>query len=329
MRKRAACGAASSPSRATRSKSSRARRARTPSLPITRSCASSSTAPGASSEIKGDGDALDSYALEPEPLTNDAGVKTDEHETLAYTDIPPVLVRAILSIEDRRFFEHGGIDPVGLARAAVGWGDADQDAEAGRLDHHAAARQEHLPHPRAHAAPQVPRGHHRARHRAADVEGGHPRALLQRDLPRPARQPRRARRRAGGARLLRQGVERPLARRGRDRRRHDSEPRSLRARPPPRAGESPPQHRARRDAARPLDHARRGRGRRARTRRGRAGRGGGRHRPALHRLRQPPRRGASRRRRRRRRKQPARLHDDRCRVAAPGRSRPCAGSSNV
>ena len=82
-------------------------------------------------EIRGDGAALDSYALEPEPLTNDAGVKTDEHETLAYTDIPPVLVRAIISIEDRRFFEHGGIDPVGLARAAVGWGDADQTQKQG------------------------------------------------------------------------------------------------------------------------------------------------------------------------------------------------------
>ncbi|HEX6622722.1 MAG TPA: transglycosylase domain-containing protein, partial [Pyrinomonadaceae bacterium] len=81
--------------------------------------------------IRGDGAALDSYALEPEPLTNDAGVKTDEHETLAYTDIPPVLVRAILSIEDRRFFEHGGIDPVGLARAAVGWGDADRTQKQG------------------------------------------------------------------------------------------------------------------------------------------------------------------------------------------------------
>jgi penicillin-binding protein 1B len=83
------------------------------------------------SAIKGDGAALDAYTLEPEALTNDARVKTDAHETLAYSDLPPVLVRAILSIEDRRFFEHGGLDPIGIARAAFGWGDINQDQKQG------------------------------------------------------------------------------------------------------------------------------------------------------------------------------------------------------
>ncbi|HZV22107.1 MAG TPA: PBP1A family penicillin-binding protein, partial [Hyphomicrobiales bacterium] len=35
-----------------------------------------------------------------------------------YKDIPPFLVKAVLATEDRRFFYHFGLDPVGLARAA-------------------------------------------------------------------------------------------------------------------------------------------------------------------------------------------------------------------
>src|SRR3954447_14938051 len=33
--------------------------------------------------------------------------------------VSPVVVDALLSAEDRRFYEHGGVDPVGLARALV------------------------------------------------------------------------------------------------------------------------------------------------------------------------------------------------------------------
>jgi penicillin-binding protein 1A len=35
--------------------------------------------------------------------------------------VPPVMVAAVVSAEDRKFFEHGGIDPVGIARAT--WQD--------------------------------------------------------------------------------------------------------------------------------------------------------------------------------------------------------------
>ena len=54
--------------------------------------------------------ALSSYALQPELLTADAGLKTGQQETLTYQDIPPVMVQAILAIEDRRFFDHYGVD---------------------------------------------------------------------------------------------------------------------------------------------------------------------------------------------------------------------------
>jgi len=69
--------------------------------------------------LKTDGAHLDSFTLEPEVLTNDVLVKTGQRRTLSYNEIPPVFVHAILSIEDRRFFEHPGLDLFGVARAVL------------------------------------------------------------------------------------------------------------------------------------------------------------------------------------------------------------------
>ncbi len=74
---------------------------------------------GRIADLTGDNVRLDSYTLEPEVLTNDTGMKTAKRTALAYGDIPPVLVRAILSTEDRRFFEHGGLDAFGIGRAIL------------------------------------------------------------------------------------------------------------------------------------------------------------------------------------------------------------------
>jgi penicillin-binding protein 1A len=38
---------------------------------------------------------------------------------VALADVPPDLVQAIVATEDRRFFTHGGVDPLGLVRAVV------------------------------------------------------------------------------------------------------------------------------------------------------------------------------------------------------------------
>lgn len=70
-------------------------------------------------ELTGDGVALESFTLEPEILSNDLSSKAGKREVLAYDEIPEVLVQAILSIEDRRFFEHSGVDVNGLARALI------------------------------------------------------------------------------------------------------------------------------------------------------------------------------------------------------------------
>ena len=89
--------------------------------------------------LAGDGVQIDSYTLEPEPLTNDATMKTGERGALTYADIPPTLARAILSIEDRRFFEHGGLDVIGIARALWSWGGGG-GGDAGGQDFKQAAR---------------------------------------------------------------------------------------------------------------------------------------------------------------------------------------------
>ena len=70
-------------------------------------------------ELTGDELALDSFTLEPEVLTNELSSKTGQRETLAYNQIPAVLVHAILAIEDHRFFQHSGLDPFGVGRALL------------------------------------------------------------------------------------------------------------------------------------------------------------------------------------------------------------------
>jgi len=70
-------------------------------------------------ELTGDGASLESFMLEPETLSNDLSAKAGKREILSYNEIPPVMVQAILAIEDRRFFDHSGVDLNGLARALV------------------------------------------------------------------------------------------------------------------------------------------------------------------------------------------------------------------
>ncbi|HEX8722270.1 MAG TPA: PBP1A family penicillin-binding protein [Pyrinomonadaceae bacterium] len=86
---------------------------------------------GQVSKLTGDGVRLESFTLAPEPLTVEAGEKTADRAALAYGEIPEVLRRAVLSVEDRRFFEHGPVDLQGIARAAFSWGDDSQELKQG------------------------------------------------------------------------------------------------------------------------------------------------------------------------------------------------------
>jgi len=65
------------------------------------------------------GQPLSSYELEPLLIT---GLSDDPNRTkrrlISYDEIPPNLVQAVLAIEDRRFFEHGGVNYWRLMEAA-------------------------------------------------------------------------------------------------------------------------------------------------------------------------------------------------------------------
>lgn len=68
--------------------------------------------------LTGDGLAVDSFTLAPESLT-DGATKGGARRQLSFGDVPPLLVHAITSIEDRRFFDHHGVDVPGIARAVI------------------------------------------------------------------------------------------------------------------------------------------------------------------------------------------------------------------
>ena len=57
------------------------------------------------------GQQLSSYELEPLLITGlSEGAQRTKRRLLTYDEIPPNLVHAVIAIEDRRFFEHSGID---------------------------------------------------------------------------------------------------------------------------------------------------------------------------------------------------------------------------
>ena len=94
---------------------------------------------------------------------NEIGSRGIKHnDSIPLSEFPDALIKATLATEDRRFYEHFGIDLPGTVRALVTNTQAGGVAP-GRLLDHPAARQEPVPHQRAH-------------HRAQD-QGGVPRAV--------------------------------------------------------------------------------------------------------------------------------------------------------
>ena len=59
------------------------------------------------------------YDLEPEPITNLFDQKREKRRLVRFADIPKVMVDAVLSAEDKHFFQHAGFDPIGIARAVL------------------------------------------------------------------------------------------------------------------------------------------------------------------------------------------------------------------
>jgi penicillin-binding protein 1B len=69
----------------------------------------------------GGGNTLDNAEVEPELITNLFDSAREKRRPVRYDDLPPLLVHAILSAEDKRFFEHGGFDFLRIGGAA--WAD--------------------------------------------------------------------------------------------------------------------------------------------------------------------------------------------------------------
>ena len=70
-------------------------------------------------QITSNGSDLSAYELEPQLVTAlfDAGQRS-KRELVKYNDIPPMMVQAVLAIEDRRFFEHSGVNFLRMGEAA-------------------------------------------------------------------------------------------------------------------------------------------------------------------------------------------------------------------
>ena len=111
--------------------------------------------------------------------------------------IAPVMKHAIVAIEDRRFYEHQGVDLRGIVRAA--WQDVSNQARPGRLDDHAAVRQERARRGRPTISRQGERRARVAARAAVERQGPDRHRLSQHHLLRQWR----LRRPAGGADVLR------------------------------------------------------------------------------------------------------------------------------
>lgn len=67
----------------------------------------------------GSGAQLGAYELEPEMVTSlFEGDQRAKRQVVHYNDMPKIMVDAVLAIEDRRFFEHSGVNFVRFAEAA-------------------------------------------------------------------------------------------------------------------------------------------------------------------------------------------------------------------
>jgi penicillin-binding protein 1B len=69
-----------------------------------------------------DNSGLQTYPLEPRPFANLQGQNRERHGDLSYAAIPANLTHAILSAEDKHFFQHPGFDPARIAKAIyINW----------------------------------------------------------------------------------------------------------------------------------------------------------------------------------------------------------------
>ena len=77
------------------------------------------TIAGRVSAIEAGGPAADSVTLDPPLLTAFMSTGREKRRQVPLAAIPPRMVQAVLAIEDRRFYDHPGVDPIRMVGALV------------------------------------------------------------------------------------------------------------------------------------------------------------------------------------------------------------------
>ncbi len=93
-------------------------------------------------------------------------------------ELPDYVPKAFIAIEDRRFYSHHGVDPLGILRALMPTCCGARQ-RARRIDHHPAAGQKSFPDPGAHGFAQAAGGRARVLARTPLQQSADPRALPQ------------------------------------------------------------------------------------------------------------------------------------------------------
>src|SRR5262249_14051064 len=82
----------------------------------------------ASISDKNSGVRLEQSQLEPELISSVTGHERAKRRVVGYDDLPPDLVNAITTTEDRSFFEHHGVNIRGILRALLRRYDTDPNS---------------------------------------------------------------------------------------------------------------------------------------------------------------------------------------------------------
>jgi penicillin-binding protein 1B len=69
------------------------------------------------------------FFLDPELITSLFDRKREKRRLVRFDDIPKILVQAVISAEDKRFFEHSGFDPIRIVKTV--WVDVTQNRRYG------------------------------------------------------------------------------------------------------------------------------------------------------------------------------------------------------
>src|ERR1041385_4967051 len=75
---------------------------------------------------------LDKAWLEPELISSVTGRERAKRKVVGFNDLPPLLVKAIITTEDRAFFEHYGVNVRGILRALIRRYDSDPNSPIAR-----------------------------------------------------------------------------------------------------------------------------------------------------------------------------------------------------